>query len=102
MDAEDVMAVAEGYMKTVFKEVLGIDLPTPLPRMTYSEAMERYGTDKPDTRFGLEIRDLTEAVRGCGFAVFSSAVESGGTVRAITAENAADVLTRKEIDNSNL
>lgn len=98
VDAGDVMAVAEGYMKAVFKEVLGIDLPTPLPRMTCSEAMERYGTDKPDTRFGLEIRDLTEAVRGCGFAVFSSAVESGGTVRAITAENAADLLTRKEID----
>jgi aspartyl-tRNA synthetase len=98
VDTEDIIAMAEGYISTLFKKVLNVELSMPLPRMTYNQAMERYGTDKPDTRFGLEIVDLTEAVRGCGFGVFSSAIEGGGMVRAITAKNAATVLTRKEID----
>ena len=69
-----------------------------MPRMTYAEAMTRYGSDKPDTRFGMEITDLSETVANCGFAVFEGAVASKGSVRAIVAKNAAHTLTRKEID----
>ena len=88
----------EGFIKRVFKEVLGVDIPTPLPRITFADAMNRYGSDKPDTRFGMEIQDLSEVVKNCGFGVFTSAIEDGGSVRAIVAKNAAGVLTRKEID----
>ncbi len=95
---EDVMAMNEGFIKRVFKEVLNVDIPTPLPRMTFAEAMNRYGSDKPDTRFGMEIIDLSETVKGCGFGVFTSAIEAGGSVRCIVAKNAAGILTRKEID----
>ena len=98
VDMEDVLEIGEGFMQTVFREALGVDIPTPLPRLTYTEAMERYGSDKPDTRFGMEIIDLTAAVQGCGFGVFASAVEGGGTVRGLTAKGAAGTLTRKEID----
>ncbi len=98
VDVEDVLDIGERYVKTLFKETLGVDIPLPLPRMTYTEAMERYGSDKPDTRFGMEIIDLTETVRDCGFGVFTSAIENGGTVRALNAKQAATVLTRKEID----
>ena len=98
VDVEDVLAVGEGFMRDVFAKVLGVEVPLPLPRLTYTEAMERYGSDKPDVRFGMEIIDLTEAVRGCGFGVFASAVEGGGTVRCLTAKNAVSVLTRKEVD----
>lgn len=97
-DENDIMAVNEGLVKHVFREVLGIDVPTPFPRMPYSEAMARYGSDKPDTRFGLELRDVTDAVRGCGFSVFSGAIEAGGSVRLINAKGLAGALTRKEID----
>lgn len=95
---EDIMAMNEGFIKRVFKEVLNVDIPTPLPRMTYADAMNRYGSDKPDTRFGMEIRDLSETVRSCGFGVFKDAIENGGSVRCIVAKNAAATLTRKEID----
>ena len=95
---EDIMAMNEGFIKRVFKEVLNIDIPTPLPRMTFAEAMSRYGSDKPDTRFGMEIQDLSDVVKNCGFGVFTSAIEAGGSVRAIVAKNAAATLTRKEID----
>ncbi|MBQ8311417.1 MAG: aspartate--tRNA ligase [Clostridia bacterium] len=95
---EDVMAMNEGFIKRVFKEVLNVDIPTPLPRITFAEAMSRYGSDKPDTRFGMEIRDLSDVVKNCGFSVFTSAIENGGSVRCIVAKNAAGVLTRKEID----
>ncbi len=98
VDVEDVLAIGEGYMKTVFKEVLDIDLPMPLPRLTYTEAMNRYGSDKPDVRFGMELVDLTDAVADTEFVVFKSAIENGGSVRCITAKGAADKLTRKEID----
>lgn len=98
VEKEDVFAVAEGYVKRLFKEVLGVDIPTPLPRLTYTDAMERYGSDKPDTRFGMEITDVSDLVKDCGFGVFSGTVQSGGTVRAITAKNAAEIYTRKEID----
>ena len=98
VDVEDVLEIGEGFLRTVFKKVLDVELPTPLPRLTYTEAMERYGSDKPDTRFGMELIDLTDAVRNCGFGVFASAIEGGGMVRAITAKNAVSVLTRKEVD----
>lgn len=98
VDMEDVLGIGEGYLKRVFREVLNIDIPTPLPRLTYADAMSRYGSDKPDTRFGMEIVDLTDAVRGCGFGVFASAVEGGGSVRAVNVRGGAQKLTRKEID----
>ena len=95
---EDIMAMNEGFIKRVFKEVLNVDIPTPLPRITFADAMNRYGSDKPDTRFGMEIQDLSDVVKNCGFGVFTSAIQDGGSVRAIVAKNAAAVLTRKEID----
>ena len=98
VDVEDVLAIGEGYVKRLFKEVLNIDIPLPLPRLTYTEAMERYGSDKPDTRYGLELCDLTEIVRDCGFGVFSGAVAAGGSVRGINAKGAFSTLTRKEVD----
>ena len=98
VDMEDVLEIGEGYIKRVFKEVMNIDIPTPFPRYTYNEVMERFGSDKPDTRFGMELFDITDAVRGCGFGVFSSAVEGGGSVRGITAKGAVKTYTRKEID----
>ncbi len=98
VDMEDVLAIGEGYMARVFKEAMGVDIQLPLPRLTYKEAMERYGSDKPDTRYGLEIYDLSETVKGCGFGVFTGALEAGGSVRGITAKNAVNTLTRKEID----
>ena len=98
VDVEDVLAIGEGFMKHVFKDVLDVDVPTPLPRMTYTEAMERFGSDKPDIRFGMELCDISEQVKGCGFGVFDGALEAGGTVRAITAKGAAGALSRKEID----
>lgn len=98
VDVEDVLAVGEGFMQHVFQTVLGVSVPTPLPRMTYTEAMERYGSDKPDIRFGMELQDISDVVRGSGFGVFDGALAAGGTVRAINAKQAAGVLTRKEID----
>lgn len=98
VDMEDVLTLGEGYMKRVFKEAIGVDIETPLPRLTYQEAMNRFGSDKPDTRYAMEIVDLTDAVRDTEFVVFKGAIENGGTVRCITAKNAASVLTRKEID----
>ena len=98
VNMEDVLQIGEGYVKTIFKELLDVDITTPLPRLTYTEAMNRYGSDKPDTRFGMEICDISDIVKGCGFAVFEGALESGGSVRAITAKNASSVYTRKEID----
>ena len=95
---EDIMAMNEGFIKRVFKEVLNVDIPTPLPRITFADAMNRYGSDKPDTRFGMEIQDLSDVVKNCGFGVFTSAIADGGSVRAIVAKNAAATLTRKEID----
>ncbi len=98
VDMEDVLSIGEGYMARVFKETLGIDIPLPLPRLTYKEAMERFGSDKPDTRFGMEIFDLTEEVKNSEFSVFTSAVSGGGSVRGVTAKNAVNVYTRKEVD----
>ena len=98
VDMEDVLAIGEGYIKRLFKEVLDIDVPTPFPRYKYDEVMERYGSDKPDTRFGMELFDLSDIASECGFGVFKSAVDGGGTVRAFTAKNAVKIYSRKEID----
>ena len=98
VDVEDVLAVGEGFVKRLFKEVLDVDVPMPLPRITYKDAMERYGSDKPDTRYGMEIVNLTDVVKDCGFGVFTNAIAGGGSVRAINAKNAYSTLTRKEID----
>ncbi|MGM9680797.1 MAG: aspartate--tRNA ligase [Eubacteriales bacterium] len=95
---EDIMAMNEGLVVRLYKELLNIDLETPIPHITYDEAMSRYGSDKPDTRFGMEIQDVSESVRDCGFGVFSSAVQSGGSVRAIVVKDGAAKLSRKEID----
>ncbi len=97
VDMEDVLAIGEGYIQYLFQTVLGVDVPLPLPRLSYKEAMERYGSDKPDTRYGMEIYDLTDLVKDCGFGVFASAV-AGGSVRGITAKGAVQSLSRKEID----
>ena len=98
IEKEDILALIEGFMKRVFKEALGVEIETPLPRLTYAEAMERYGSDKPDTRYAMEITDIGEEVKNCGFGVFTGALENGGKVAAITAKNAFSVLTRKEVD----
>jgi len=98
VEPEDVYAIAEGYVKRLFKEVLDVEIATPLPRLTFTEAMNDYGSDKPDTRFDMKIKDLSDIVENCGFGVFADTVKNGGTVRAITAKNAAGVYTRKEID----
>ena len=98
IDKEDILSLIEGFMKRVFKEALGVEIETPLPRLTYKEAMERYGSDKPDTRYAMEITDISDVVADCGFGVFSGAVAGGGKVAAITAKNAFSVLTRKEVD----
>ncbi len=98
VEKEDVFKIAEGYIKRLYKEVLDIDVPTPLPRLTYTDAMNDYGSDKPDTRFEMKIKDLSDIVENCGFGVFADTVKNGGTVRAINAVNASGVYTRKEID----
>jgi len=95
---EDVYEVVEGMLGSIFKQVKGIDIPRPFPRMPYQEAMDRFGSDKPDLRFALELCDLSEQVKGCGFGVFSGAVEAGGSVRAIRVPASAGAMTRKEID----
>ena len=98
VDMEDVLEVVEGYVKTVFKDGIGVDISTPLPRLTYKDAMSRYGSDKPDTRFDMELYDLTQIVKDSGFGVFKSAVDGGGCVCGITAKDAIKTLSRKEID----
>ena len=95
---DDVIAVNEGFLKRLFHELLGIELQTPFPRMTWREAMERYGSDKPDLRFGLELCNVSDVVKGCGFGVFSGAVANGGSVRAIVVRGRAAELSRKTID----
>lgn len=98
VDVEDILSMTEGFISYLFKDVLDMEIPTPLPRLSYTEAMNRYGSDKPDTRFEMEIQDFSDMVADCGFGVFADAVKNGGSVRAIVAKNSASVLTRKEID----
>ncbi|MBQ3824027.1 MAG: aspartate--tRNA ligase [Clostridia bacterium] len=99
VDVDDVITVNEGFLKKVFKEVLSVDLKLPLPRMPYREAMDRFGSDKPDLRFGFEIKDITEIAAASDFKVFRDAVEQGGTVRGININGFADKISRKEIDS---
>ena len=98
VDSEDIMSISEGFLKKVFKEVLNVDITLPLPRISYSDAMERFGSDKPDTRFGLEITDITNLLKNTGFKAFLSAIEDGGSIRAIKVPSLASKISRKEID----
>jgi aspartyl-tRNA synthetase len=98
VEENDVMTLVEGLIHKVFKGVKNKEIQLPLPRMTWQEAMDRFGSDKPDTRFGLELVNVSDLVAGCGFKVFSGAIESGGSVRAINAKNTVDKLSRREID----
>jgi aspartyl-tRNA synthetase len=97
VDIDDVIDLNERLMKRLFKEILNIDIPTPFPRITYKEAMERYGSDKPDIRFGLELVDISDEVKNSNFKVFKDTVANGGTVRGINAKGCAE-FSRKEID----
>jgi aspartyl-tRNA synthetase len=98
MSQEDIIAMTEQMMKKLMKDVKGMDIELPLPRLTYEDAMNRYGSDKPDTRFEMELINLSEVVKDSGFKVFSNAVATGGQVKAINAKGAADKYTRKDID----
>jgi len=98
MSQEDILALAEKMMQKVMKDVKGIELPAPFPRMGFDEAMDRFGSDKPDTRFGMELIDLSETVKDSGFKVFASTVENGGQVKAINVKGAAANYSRKDID----
>lgn len=97
VEQDDVMALNEGLIKHVFKEVLGVDVKTPIKRMTFKDAMEKYGSDKPDLRFGMEITNLSDVVKECGFKVFTDAVANGGSVRGLCLEGGAS-MGRKDID----
>ena len=98
VDVDDVIEVQEGFLKRVMKEMKGIEVETPFPRMTWEEAMTRYGSDKPDTRFGFELCDITDKVRDCEFKVFTDAIDNGGSVRGICITGGAEEYTRKKID----
>ena len=98
VDAEDIQECVEGFIQRVFKEVINVDVQLPLQRLTFADAMNRYGSDKPDTRFGFEIQDITDTVKDIDFVVFKNAIEEGGSVRAINVKNGAATYTRKEID----
>ncbi len=98
VDAEDIQECVEGFIQRVFKEVIGVDVQLPLKRLTFADAMNLYGSDKPDTRFGFEIQDITDTVKDIDFVVFKNAIGEGGSVRAINVKNGAATYTRKEID----
>ena len=98
VEQDDVIAVNEGFLQRVFKEVLDVDIQLPLPRMTWQDAMDKYGSDKPDVRFGFEIKDISDIAKDCSFKVFKDTVANGGTVRLINVNGYADKFPRKEID----
>ncbi len=98
VDEQDIQECVEGFVSRLFKDILNEDITLPLPRLTFADAMNRYGSDKPDTRFGMEINDISDWAGKTDFVVFKGAVENGGSVRAVVAKNAAGVYTRKEID----
>ena len=98
VDVDDILEMTEGFVQYLFKKVLNLDVTLPLPRLTYAEAMNRYGSDKPDTRFGMELQDISSLVQDVDFAVFRNALEAGGSVRAIVAKQAVKTLTRNDID----
>ena len=97
VDVDDVIDVNERLLQKLFQEIAGVEVPLPFPRMTWQEAMDRFGSDKPDTRFGMELHDVTEVVRHCGFGVFTGAIEQGGSVRGINAKGQG-AMPRKKID----
>ncbi|MBR3606394.1 MAG: aspartate--tRNA ligase [Lachnospiraceae bacterium] len=97
VDVEDVIEVNERLIQYVCKEAIGLEVSLPLPRISWKEAMDRFGSDKPDTRFGMELQDVSETVKGCGFSVFTSALENGGSVRGINAKGQS-AMPRKKID----
>ena len=97
MDEDDVMYVNERLLQKIFKEVLDVDVELPIQRMTWQEAMDRFGSDKPDLRFGMELHDVSDVVKGCGFGVFTGALENGGSVRGINAKGQG-AMPRKKID----
>lgn len=97
-DEEDVMGVAEGLIRRVFKDCINYDLPEKIRRMTWQKAMDRFGSDKPDTRFGLELTDISDIVDNCGFQVFTGAIKAGGSVRLINAKGFGKILSRRDID----
>lgn len=99
VDIDDIIEVNEGFLKTVFKECLDMDIETPFIRLPYSEAMDRFGSDKPDTRFGMEFINISDEVKNCGFKVFSGAIENGGSVRCINAEGLGSQMKRKVLDS---
>lgn len=96
-DVDDVIEVNERLLRKIFKDAIGIDIELPIPRITWQEAMDRFGSDKPDTRFGMELKNVSEIVRDCGFGVFTGALENGGSVRGINAEGQGH-MPRKKID----
>ena len=98
VNVDDVIEMNEGFMKKIFKEILGKDITLPLPRITYKEAMERFGSDKPDTRFGLELINLSDEVSSCEFKVFADTIKNGGSVRAINCKGAFGKLSRRDLD----
>ena len=97
VDVDDVIDVNERLLARVFKEILDVDVPLPIPRMTWQEAMDRFGSDKPDTRFGFELKDISDLVKDCGFGVFTGALANGGSVRGINAKGQGK-MPRKKID----
>lgn len=97
VDVDDVIDVNERLLQYVFKEAIGVDIQIPLPRMPWQEAMDRFGSDKPDTRFGMELKDVSEVVKNCGFGVFTGALENGGSVRGINVSGQGS-MPRKKID----
>lgn len=97
VDVDDVIAVNEKLLHRMFKEAIGVEVPLPIPRMTWQEAMDRFGSDKPDIRFGMELVNVTETVKDCEFVVFKGAIENGGTVRGINVKGQGD-MPRKKID----
>ena len=98
VDMEDILAMGERFVHFLMEKAMGVEIPTPLPRLTYQESMERYGTDKPDIRYGMEIQDISDLVKDSSFGVFAGAVANGGSVRGITLKGGASTYTRKEID----
>ena len=97
VDIDDVIDVNERLLAKIFRDAVGVEVPLPIPRMTWKEAMDRFGSDKPDTRFGMELKDISELVKGCGFGVFTGALENGGSVRGINAGGQGK-MPRKKID----
>lgn len=98
VDMDDILAIQEGYLKKLFHDIKGVDIKLPLRRMSYQDAMERFGSDKPDLRFGFELKDISDLVKGTEFQVYSNALSSGGSVRGICIDNASDKFSRKDID----